>query len=814
MRILFADKFPETHIARLRADGHDIVYQPALGTDDLGAALEGVDVLVVRSTRVPAEVVEAAPDLSLILRAGAGVNTIAVDAAARRGVVVANTPGKNSIAVAELTMGLILAIDRNIPDNVADIRQGVWNKAQWSQTSGLAGRKIGIVGFGSIGQAVATRAKAFDMTIVIVDRPGRDVEARRVVDDVEPIVVGSVEELASVSDIVTVHVPSTEGTRGLIGRELLGAMRPGAVIINTSRSDVLDEEALLEVIDEKGLRVGIDVFVAEPAAGSGEVDSAVVKHPRVYVTHHIGASTAQAQNAVADEVVDLIGGFVRGDIRSAVNLMDEPVGSAVLTVRHADRVGALAAILEELRAAGLNVEHMENRIFAGAEAASATIEVSGTPGPDVMAALAEIPEVIAVRVGALGGPRPLVRPIDAYVPEPDLARSIVAPAVSSITVERFESLVRDNENSILHVLRGAIANAEGGVDAGDADRHGAQRLEYMIAEGSLRHHDRPAFFVYRITSEGRSYLSVIGDLLLAGLDNRAVRPHEETREETETLVLHHLEVVHAHTDPVAVTYRADEQLNEILDEVVAGEPLLDFLSHDGTRQQLWPADDPDKVAAIAARLAAAGPLYVTDGHHRIAASARYAADHGAVGRSDVAAAAEYIPTVFMANDQTDLFGYHRGVIDLGEHTAASFLDALRADLVVEELTVDWHDEARPRRPGVVGMRLGESWYRIAFPEDLVPVDPFEGLDAVLLQKHILEPLLGISMPRTDPRIRYIPGPAGLAALAADDLAVGFALYPPTIDEVMRVADLGMSMPPKSTWFEPKVKAGLIVRRFS
>ena len=814
MRILFADKFPDSHIERLRVEGHDVVTEPNLTSEGLAEALAGIDVLVVRSTRVPGEVIQHAAALSMIVRAGAGVNTIDVAAAAARGVVVANTPGKNAIAVAELTMGLILAIDRNIPDNVADVRAGKWNKKLWSATPGIAGRSIGIIGFGAIGQALALRAHAFDLEIVLVDRPGRSEPAQAVVDIVGPRFVASIDELVASVDIVTVHIPSAPNTEKLISRKLLTQMRDSAVLINTSRGDIVDEVALLELIDEKELRVGIDVFQDEPSSSAGSVESALARHPRVYATHHIGASTEQSEAAVADEVVSLVESFARGEIRNAVNVTEEPLGAAVITVRHADRVGVLAAVLDHLRQADLNVEHMENRIFAGAHAASATIHVDGHPSADVLADLESIPDVIAVRVGTLGGLRPLVRPFRAHLPRPELAGTIVAPPVSSITRDRFEALVRDNDDSILHVLRGAIDSASGVGDGAGADAEGATRLDDLIGSGKLILTDAPGFYVYRTASEGRSHLSVIGEMALSGVQRGSIRPHEKTRPETEDLVLKHLRVVRAHTDPVAVTYRFDAGLSLLLDEVVGNSgPLLDFTSHDGSSQQLWPVAAPDMVAAIAERLSAAAPMYVTDGHHRIAAAVRLA-DELSGQSGEIAPSTDYIPTVFIADDQIDVLGYHRAVTDLGDHTPESLLGALRENLIVEELTVNWDENARPRQAGVVGMRLGDRWHRLTFPTHMVPTGAFDSLDAVMLQTQVLGPLLGIGDPRSDPRLRYIPGPAGLAALVDAEYAIAFALYPPTTADVMQIADLGTTMPPKSTWFEPKVKAGLVVRTLS
>lgn len=318
MRILIADEFPGDAIAELRAGGHEVESSPALDADGIEAALGGYQALVVRGTRVTATAMEASDDLDLIVRAGAGTNTIDVAAATVNSVVVCNTPGRNAVAVAELAMGLILAIDRNIPDNIVELRDGVWNKKQWSQTRGLKGRTLGIVGFGDIGAEVARRAAAFGLAIVTVDRSGRSEAALERLAQLDVTTVPDLEGLFAVADIVSFHVPSVAGTAGMIGRELLEYVRPGTVIINTSRGEIIDEEALLEVIEEKDLRLGVDVYLNEPGAGEKTFDSEFARHPRVYGTHHIGASTDQAQRAVAEEVVAVIHSFSTGHIRNQV----------------------------------------------------------------------------------------------------------------------------------------------------------------------------------------------------------------------------------------------------------------------------------------------------------------------------------------------------------------------------------------------------------------------------------------------------------------------------------------------------------------
>ncbi len=401
MKVLIADKFSDEHLTKLTELGHEVSFEPTLTKDDLPDAMGGYEALVVRSTKVTSETIDAADKLNLIIRAGAGTNTIAVDDAARRGVFVCNTPGKNAVAVAELTMGLIMAIDRNIPDQVKDLRRGKWRKKRYSKTKGLAGRSIGIVGLGAIGLEVAQRAHAFEMEIAVVDRPNRDPLRLNTLKQLGTRFEPDLTALAASCDILSFHLPATPQTEGLVSRELLAVMRPETVIINTARGTVIDEEALLEVIDEKRLRVGLDVYKGEPGAGDAAFTSTLAQHPAVYGTHHIGASTNQAQTAIADAVIDAIESFQRGIPLNCVNLgrLPENEGPALtVMIRHYNRVGVLAAVLGILREAGLNVEHMENFVLNGREAASALIHVVGNLGPETVAELENIVNVIAVSV--------------------------------------------------------------------------------------------------------------------------------------------------------------------------------------------------------------------------------------------------------------------------------------------------------------------------------------------------------------------------------------------------------------------------------
>ena len=397
MRILFADGLSDTAVDRLRAGGDVCTLQPSLTAENLPAHVAGHDVLVVRSTRVTAETIEAGRDLGMVVRAGAGTNTIDCARAAELGVYVCNVPGRNAIAVAELALGLMFATDRHIASATADVRAGQWNKKAYSKARGLHGATLGIIGMGAIGLEVAQRAAGCGLRVVTEDKPRSRAAAQRMSD----IGVQTLPDRASVlaaSDIVSLHVPGGDGTVGMVDAAFLAAMKPDAILINTARGEVVDEGALIAALDSTDMRAGIDVFADEPESSAGTVDSALARHRKVIATHHIGASTRQAQEAVAEGAVEVIEEYRTGSVINCVNLEQAPRRTATLSVRHYDRVGVLAAVLEELRRGNLNVANMSNRIFAGSVAAVATIDVAGTVGEELLDAVRALPDVIQVAV--------------------------------------------------------------------------------------------------------------------------------------------------------------------------------------------------------------------------------------------------------------------------------------------------------------------------------------------------------------------------------------------------------------------------------
>ena len=391
MKVLIADKFEKSGLDGLKAAGCEVIFQPDAHGDTLVAAIKetGAPVLVVRSTKVTGLMLDAGA-LSLIVRAGAGVNTIDVAGASKRGIYVSNCPGKNSVAVAELTMGLILSVDRRIPDNVAELRAGKWNKKEFSKARGLFGQTLGLIGFGHIGQEVAVRARAFGMPVLVWSRRFSDDPAARVAAEhaFGIQVVSTAAELVANADILSVHLALTNETRGFVNAQLLAHAKKGAYFINTARGEVVDYAALEAAVAEKGLRLGLDVFANEPADAAAPFADTLVAQPNVYGTHHIGASTDQAQEAIAAETVRIITTFKdTGKVPNVVNLAKLTPATHMLVVRHRDQPGVLAHVFEYLRVAHLNVQETENIIFEGAEAAVARINLDGAPSPRVLDAM-------------------------------------------------------------------------------------------------------------------------------------------------------------------------------------------------------------------------------------------------------------------------------------------------------------------------------------------------------------------------------------------------------------------------------------------
>jgi D-3-phosphoglycerate dehydrogenase len=395
MRLLLADKIDTHALEELRVLGVEIVSRPELTKETLPSALDGVGILVVRSTEVTADAIAAAKHLNLIVRAGVGLGNIDVPAASARGVYVANCPGKNAAAVAELTMGFILSLDRRIVDATVELRTGRWEKARYAAARGLYGRRIGIAGLGAIGREVLSRARCFGLEPHAWSRsltPGRasklDVGYAR-----------TLQELAARSDVLTLHLPPSAQTRGIVSRDVLEALPDGAILVNTARHELVDLVALEELIPKKGLRVGLDVFPDEPPGTAGANAARLLEKGVVYGTPHIGAATEQAQRAIAHETARIIRSFLTEEsVPNVVNICATSPARFAVVLRMMDKVGVLANTLAVFKRHGINIEEISNTVFDGAVATCTKLRITARPSEACLKEIRAFDEVLHVDI--------------------------------------------------------------------------------------------------------------------------------------------------------------------------------------------------------------------------------------------------------------------------------------------------------------------------------------------------------------------------------------------------------------------------------
>ncbi len=403
MRLLIADKLHPRAIDELRALPLEVEYAPDLTAEKLEARLPGFGILVVRSTPVTAKAIEGARALNLIVRAGALVSTIDVRAASRRGVYVANCPGKNASAVAELVFGLIIALDRRVIDATVSLRNGKWQRAEYGKAEGLWGKTIGIAGLGAIGREVALRARAFGLEPLAWGRaltPSRATEAG-------VTQVGSLDELASRSQILSLHLALTERTKNIVNERVFSKLPRHAIFINTARADLVDQSAMLQAVRERGLRVGLDVHDGEPKGkdtyeAKGFDIPASAEGGFIYGTPHISASTDQAQLAIATETVRVIRSFLlEGNVPNVMNVINSSGARFLLNIRMLDKVGTFANVLNVIKRHSINVEEVANTVFEGGGAACAKLRLVSRPSEACIKEICAFDEVLHVDVVTL-----------------------------------------------------------------------------------------------------------------------------------------------------------------------------------------------------------------------------------------------------------------------------------------------------------------------------------------------------------------------------------------------------------------------------
>jgi uncharacterized protein (DUF1015 family) len=418
----------------------------------------------------------------------------------------------------------------------------------------------------------------------------------------------------------------------------------------------------------------------------------------------------------------------------------------------------------------------------------------------------------------------LVRPFHALRPRSERAADVVAPPYDVVSTEEARALAAGRPSSFLHISRPEIDLPPGtSPHSEEAYARGAANLERLVATGVLVRDTEPSYYVYRMTMQGRAQTGIACVASVDAYEHNRIRRHELTQPDKETDRVRNIDALNAQTGPVLLAYRANARLAELTQAAAASAPLFEAPGPNATVHTVWRVHSPARVAEFSAAFDKLGALYIADGHHRSAAALRVARERRDEARSEAVAVAlgsavphaagashEFFLAVAFPHDEMRILDYNRVVRDLGGLTIEALLARMRESFEVEPSAA----RVKPDRPETFGMFAGGRWYRLRIRPALVPrADPVASLDVSLLQDRLLAPLLGIGDPRTDTRIGFVGGVRGLDELerrvASGDAAAAFALHPTRMEQLMAVADAGRLMPPKSTWFEPKLADGLL-----
>ena len=402
-----------------------------------------------------------------------------------------------------------------------------------------------------------------------------------------------------------------------------------------------------------------------------------------------------------------------------------------------------------------------------------------------------------------------LKPFRAWRPDPAVAYRVAAPPYDVVDRAEAAALAQGNPFSFLHVGRSDI-DLPPSVDPYDERiyRKARDNLKAFMSDGTLIQERDPSLYLYELTMDGRSQIGVVGCVHVEDYEQDVIKKHERTRKDKEDDRTRHVLTLNANAEPVFLTYQGQVYLSRMITDGMRGAPLYDFTSDDDVRHRVWRVRDPEPYLDAFRRVAVA---YVADGHHRSASAWRAGNERKAANRAH-SGLEEYnwFLAVLFPSDQLHIMPYNRVVKDLGGLSPEEFLDRLRAVGALSETI-----SPAPDRAWVFGVYVGGRWYRLELdPASINPLDPIRSLDAELLYERILQPILGVGDIRADKRVDFVGGIRGPGELKrrvdSGEMAVGFALYPVRIEQVMAVADGGGIMPPKTTWFEPKLKSGLFV----
>lgn len=410
----------------------------------------------------------------------------------------------------------------------------------------------------------------------------------------------------------------------------------------------------------------------------------------------------------------------------------------------------------------------------------------------------------------------IVKPFVCIRPEADKAAKMAALPYDVYNREEAALAVKENPLSFLNIDR---AETQFGpeVDTFDDCVYDKARelLEARIAEGSYITDKGEHYYLYELTMDGRSQTGFVACCSIDDYQNGVIRRHENTREDKELDRIRHVDRTNAHTGPIFLAYRQTDQLRSLTGQTKAEEPLYDFVSEDGIRHRVWRVDGTERTSSVEQAFAAIPATYIADGHHRAASAVkvglkRRQENPGYTGEEPF----NYFLSVLFPDEELKILPYNRVVRDRNGLSKKEFLKEIGKNFQIKELG---KEAFGPREKGTFGMFLDGTWFCLTANPELKSSDPVKGLDVSILQDYLLGPVLGIRDPRTDKRIDFIGGIRGLGELerrASEDMQIGFSMYPTSIEELLQVADAGLLMPPKSTWFEPKLRSGLFVHRLS
>ncbi len=409
-----------------------------------------------------------------------------------------------------------------------------------------------------------------------------------------------------------------------------------------------------------------------------------------------------------------------------------------------------------------------------------------------------------------------IRPFSAYRPAPGYESKIAALPYDVYNRQEACEVVAANPDSFL-----AIDRAETGfgpeVDtyAPEVYERAASLIRQRIAEGKFIREEAPCYYLYELTMDGRSQTGIVACASIDDYSNNVIKKHENTRADKEQDRINHVDICNMQTGPIFLAYRSSKVLRNITMETKKKTPVYDFVSEDGIGHRVWIISDEDKVAAIRAAFEDMNAVYIADGHHRCASAVkvgwkRREANPVYTGEEEF----NYFLSVLFPDEELHIMDYNRVVKDLNGYTVSEFMEKVAEHFTVEKAPMSPY---KPEKKGTFGMYLEDEWYCLTAKEHILSADAVEGLDVSLLQNYLLAPVLGIADPKTDKRIDFVGGIRGVQELERrvhGDMKVAFSMYPTSIGELFDVADAGRLMPPKSTWFEPKLRSGLFLHELS